>query len=208
MITAAHIPNEGATEVVQHGLASSAAIMDNTSMDSEQIINKAISSLPLIRYLRSQVTAGMPASDQTNFKEFHLHSNMKPSDFAAHLVSGSLYGQTKLPIYPRLFIQAQPVCRVIAVCYIGSHLCGHPGYVHGGALFALFDDIFARCAAMVVPSGVGMTANLNIDFRKPSIPNRIYVLRARVIKHEGRKVWVNGSVRCLPPLDSEKYRGF
>jgi acyl-coenzyme A thioesterase PaaI-like protein len=169
-------------------------------------IEETISSLPLVRYLRSQNPKERSGQEPARFKEFRLHSNMEPSDFSAHLVSGSLYGQAKLPVHPRLFIQATPVCRVVAVCYIGSQLCGHPGYVHGGTLFALFDDIFARCAAIVTPSGVGMTANLNIDFRKPSIPDRFYIIRAEVARHEGRKVWVRGSIRCLPPVEKDRLR--
>lgn len=160
-------------------------------------IEGLISALPLVRYLRSLAPLSRAGLASPTYQEFRLHSNVKPGTFATHLVSGSLFGQDKLPVYPHLFIRLQPSCQVIAACYIGTHLCGHPGYVHGAVPFALFDDIFARCAAMVSKSGVSMTANMNIDFRKPSIPDRVYVIRAEVTKSEGRKVWLTGSMRFL-----------
>lgn len=43
-----------------------------------------------------------------------------------------------------------------------------------------------------------MTANLNVDFRKPALPERLYVLRAETTKVEGRKAWVEGKMVCLP----------
>lgn len=64
-------------------------------------------------------------------------------------------------------------------------------------MVVLFDDIFGRCAGTVFKSGVGMTANLNTDFRKPSRTDRVYVARAEVVKLEGRKVWMTASIRCL-----------
>ncbi|KAH8900314.1 hypothetical protein GQ53DRAFT_836230 [Thozetella sp. PMI_491] len=175
--------------------------LEATSLhEQQQHIEDLISSLPLVRYLRSHAPTPESESKLLVYSEFRLHSNMSPMASSAHLVSGSLFGEDKLPAYPRLFVQKEPVCRMISVCYIGTKLCGHPGYVHGGVLFSLFDDIFARCAAVVFPSSVGMTANLNINFRKPSLPDRLYVVRAEVERGEGRKLWVTGSIRCLGPF--------
>lgn len=43
-----------------------------------------------------------------------------------------------------------------------------------------------------------MTANLNVDFRKPALPDRMYVLRVQTVQVEGRKAWVEGRMRYLP----------
>jgi hypothetical protein len=53
-----------------------------------------------------------------------------------------------------------------------------------------------------------MTANLNVDYRKPALPDRLYVLRAETTKVEGRKAWVEGKMTYLPlplstPLDAK-----
>lgn len=166
------------------------------SSEQQHYAEELISSLPLIRHLRASsfMTESSPG---TNYEEFRLHSNKNPDTFARHLVAGSLFGNQKLPIYPRLFIQRTPVPRIIAACYIGDHLCGHPGYVHGGLPFVLFDDIFALCAGMGFESGVAMTANMNINFRKPFLPERLCIIRAEVVRQQGRKAWVEGSVRSL-----------
>jgi acyl-coenzyme A thioesterase PaaI-like protein len=43
-----------------------------------------------------------------------------------------------------------------------------------------------------------MTANLNVDFRKPALPERVYVLKAETVKVEGRKAWVEGVMMMMP----------
>ena len=62
----------------------------------------------------------------------------------------------------------------------------------------MFDEVFARCVSAAFPSGLGMTANLNVDFRKPALPDRLYVLRTETTKVEGRKAWVEGRMTYLP----------
>lgn len=82
-------------------------------------------------------------------------------------------------------------------------MCGHPGYIHGGFLSVMFDEVFAHCVALAFPSGTGMTANLNVDFRKPAIPDRVYVLRAETVKMEGRKAWMEGRLEMASGSEVE-----
>ena len=164
-------------------------------------IENMISSLPLIRYLRSPDCVKPPAPI---YHESRPYRSMHPSAGSTHLVIGSLLSSSKLPVDPYFFVRAHETHRVIATCYIGAHLCGHPGYVHGGLAFLLFDDVFARCASLVFGSGVGMTANMNIDFRKPSIPDRVYIYRAEIKRTEGRKAWIVGQMRCLNQFTADE----
>ncbi|KAI9367878.1 HotDog domain-containing protein [Aspergillus egyptiacus] len=154
-----------------------------------------ISSLPLTRFLRSP---------NTPYTEFQPYLCMHPTAQTTHLVSTSLFTPQKIPSQPTFFLHESPNPRMIATCYVGPHLCGHPGYVHGGLSFLLFDDIFARLAAVVFKSGTGMTANMSIDFRAPAVPDRVYVYRAELGRAEGRKVWVNGEMRCLGEFTAEE----
>ena len=164
-------------------------------------IENMISSLPLIRYLRSPDCVKPPAPV---YHESRPYRSMHPSAGSTHLVIGSLLSSSKLPVDPYFFVRTHETHRVIATCYIGAHLCGHPGYVHGGLAFLLFDDVFARCASLVFGSGVGMTANMNIDFRKPSIPDRVYIYRAEIKRTEGRKAWIVGQMRCLNQFTADE----
>lgn len=75
--------------------------------------------------------------------------------------------------------------------------------MHGGLLSVMFDEAFARCVSTSFSNGLGMTANLNVDFRKPALPERLYVLDASTARVEGRKAWVEGRLTCLPGVGEE-----
>lgn len=49
-----------------------------------------------------------------------------------------------------------------------------------------------------------MTANLNIDYRKPAVPDRLYVLTAETVRVEGRKAYVEGKITMLPESEAEE----
>jgi acyl-coenzyme A thioesterase PaaI-like protein len=138
-----------------------------------------------------------------------------------HFVGGSLSGPGKLVFQPYMWTSSAPGFQqetksnpgkstsnssVTSIFHIGRDLCGHPGFVHGGLLTVLFDEVFARCVSASFPSGLGMTANLNVDFRKPALPDRLYILHAETVKVEGRRACVEGRMTSLPlplalPLD-------
>lgn len=177
--------------------SSSGPTIPGSSTDAEDLI----ASLPLTRYLRSQ--SSRDSLFPHDYRESRLHGNMHPSIGSTHFVTGSLIGTNKLPIDPWYYIRSEPQVSSICLLYIGPNLCGHPGYVHGGAAIALFDDVFARCAGTILPSGVGMTAYLNMDFKKPALPNRVYTMRAEVQETKGRKVWLKGWMRSLPLFKAE-----
>ena len=86
-----------------------------------------------------------------------------------------------------------------SVSYLGTDLCGHPGIVHGGLLATLIDEGLARCCFAALPNKVGMTANLNINYRSPAPAGAFVVLRAKTTKVDGRKAWVEGHIETLVP---------
>ncbi|KAE8379014.1 HotDog domain-containing protein [Aspergillus bertholletiae] len=167
--------------------------------------DRLISSLPLVRHLRSPSPTEKTIPQSSIYDESRPSRAMHPTARSVHMVMGSLSGPTKIPTDPYFFLESDKQnCRLIGICYIGSDLCGHPGFVHGGLLFTLFDDAFARCASQVFGSRIGMTANLDISFRNPSMPDRVYVYRSEVIKREGRKAWIAGEIRCLNAFTADE----
>ncbi|KAJ0425609.1 HotDog domain-containing protein [Aspergillus carlsbadensis] len=172
---------------------------------AQQTAEDLISSLPITRYLRSLSSKSSPKPIYTESRPYR---DMHPEAHTTHLVSASLLSPTKLPTDPIFFLQTNPeqasLCNVIATCYIGDTLCGHPGYVHGGLSFVLFDDVFARSAAAVLKSRTAMTASMSVDFRAPAAPNRVYVYRAKILEKQGRKVWLQGEMRCLREFNAEE----
>lgn len=146
-----------------------------------------ITQHPLLRSLRAD----------PSFTETRPHLTMPSSLKPHHFIAGLLTGPGKLTIPPYLFT-SRARREVVSVFHLGAQLCGHPGYVHGGLLTVLFDEVFARTALPYLPSRVGVTANLNVDYRAPAAPERWYVLRARTVGVEGRKAWVEGRLERLP----------
>lgn len=162
-------------------------------------LDALVSQIPLVQTLRET---------RSTYKETRPHLAIPPPIRQHHFVGGSLAGPGKLAFAPYMWLStgktegqtenADRASSVVSVFHIGQDLCGHPGFVHGGLLTVLFDEVFARCASAVLPSGLGMTANLNVDFRKPALPDRMYVLRTKTVKVEGRKAWVEGRMTYLP----------
>ena len=86
---------------------------------------------------------------------------------------------------------------MVSISYLGKDLCGHPGIIHGGFLATMLDEGMARCCFAALPNKVGMTANLNINYRAPAPAGAFVVLRAKTTKVEGRKAWVEGHIETL-----------
>ncbi|KAJ5546594.1 Thioesterase superfamily [Penicillium frequentans] len=87
---------------------------------------------------------------------------------------------------------------LVSLMYLGSEICGHPGIIHGGLLATLLDEGLARCCFPALPNKIGVTANLNIDYRAPAMADSYVALRAETVKVEGRKAWVEGRIETLP----------
>jgi uncharacterized protein (TIGR00369 family) len=97
----------------------------------------------------------------------------------------------RLPVPPLVFASddgGEAVC----LAYVGRGACGHPGVVHGGLLATLFDEALASACFRRLPGGTGVTARLEVDYRKPVRAGQFLVLRCRVESVEGRKAWVRG----------------
>jgi hypothetical protein len=70
-------------------------------------------------------------------------------------------------------------------------------------LATLLDEGLARCCFPALPNKIGVTANLNIDYRAPAMANQYVALRAETIQVEGRKAWVEGRIETLPADGTE-----
>lgn len=67
----------------------------------------------------------------------------------------------------------------------------------------MFDEAFAKAVSMVLPSGVGMTVSMAVDFRRPARLESGYVMEVWVERAEGRKGWVRGVLRGVS-LDNDE----
>jgi acyl-coenzyme A thioesterase PaaI-like protein len=81
---------------------------------------------------------------------------------------------------------------VVAESSLGLPYEGPPGYVHGGMSALLMDQLLGSAA---IAAGLwGMTARLELDYRRPVPLETPLRLRAGVTESAGRKVVVTGTI--------------
>jgi acyl-coenzyme A thioesterase PaaI-like protein len=78
---------------------------------------------------------------------------------------------------------------VVAEHVFAGRQSGAPGIAHGGAVATVVDDVLGFLLYVVRAPGV--TRRLEVDYLKPVLIGVPYVVRARVDRREGRKIWVS-----------------
>lgn len=156
-------------------------------------IETYIANHPLTQSLHSNPT----------FKEIRANATIPEALRPRTLTSGTLAGPGRITVPPFLFYDPEGEGKdFISIFHLGEDVCGHPGIVHGGLLATLLDEGLGRCCFPAMPHGVAVTANLNLDYRRPAFTGSYFVLRAWTVKVEGRKAWVEGRIESLPSSPS------
>ena len=75
----------------------------------------------------------------------------------------------------------------------GSRFRGYPNRLHGGIISVLFDAAMTHC--LFAQGVTGVTASLNINFRKPVIPHRSITVHAQVVKQKSDLYVLKGSLQ-------------
>lgn len=130
------------------------------------------------------------------FSESRPHMKIPDAYRRNHLTGGLLSGPGRIVVPPLVF-EEEGGKSLVAISYLGNELCGHPGIIHGGLLATMLDEGLARCCFAALPYKMGMTANLNINYRSPAKADSYIVLRATTTRVEGRKAWVEGRIETL-----------
>ena len=117
-----------------------------------------------------------------------------------NLTAGTLSGPGMLAVPPYTF-NKKDGSEMVQIMYVGSDVSGHPGIVHGGFIATMLDEGLAMCAFAAMENKVGVTANLQINYRKPTMAGQFLVLRAKTKKVEGRKAWADGWIEALEEGD-------
>ncbi|ORY75456.1 thioesterase family protein, partial [Protomyces lactucae-debilis] len=146
-------------------------------------VEQQIARHPVIQQLRQR----------TDLIESRPHLKIHEADRPHNLTAGTLAGPGRITIAPHVFGDRQGT-ELYVVAHLGADLCGHDGIVHGGLLATLLDEGLARCCFPALPNKIGVTANLNVDYRKPTKANQLVMLKAKTLKVEGRKAWVEGKI--------------
>lgn len=99
---------------------------------------------------------------------------------------------------PVIFTDKDTLSSVIIV-HVGRKVTGFPMIVHGGILATLLDEALGRTAFLGFPAGVGVTANLKLQYKAPSIAHQFLVIRTKCdeVNETGTKALVSGSISTL-----------
>jgi len=155
---------------------------DLEAKNAEQVIN----THPLVTSLRAR-------SDLT---ESRPHMKMPGQYRAKSLTGGALLGPGRVSVPPYAWNDEHGK-EMVALFHVGEDVCGHPGIVHGGLLATILDEGLGRCCFKSLPHNIAVTANLNVNYRKPTPASTFLVLKAETYKVEGRKAWVRGRLEQL-----------
>ena len=71
---------------------------------------------------------------------------------------------------------------------------GAPGYVHGGVISAVFDQLFG--SVMIRSERPAMTGELSVRFLKPTPLKKEILVSGHIVGSEGRRVFCEGEITC------------
>lgn len=138
-----------------------------------------------------------------DFTESRPHLKI-PEEVRQHnLTAGTLAGPGMIAVPPYYFNEKDGKS-MVQIFYVGPDCSGHPGIVHGGFLATMLDEGLARCAFPAMPNKVGVTANLQINYLKPTMAGQFLVLKAKTTRVEGRKAWAEGWIESLEVAEGEE----
>lgn len=146
-------------------------------------------------YIRTHPIAQTLRAD-SSYTESRPHLRLPEALRQHSLTAGALAGPGRIVVPPLAFCD-DTRGKLVSLAFLGEDLCGHIGLVHGGLLATLMDESLGRCGLAALPKRIGVTANLTVNFRKPVKAGSYVVMKAEVVKTEGRKVWVKGRIEEL-----------
>jgi len=119
---------------------------------------------------------------------------------------GAFFDQSPLiglanPLAPPITIGPRGEHGAVASVTFGSAYEGPPGSVHGGFVAAAFDEVLGYVQSR---SGAGgMTAHLEVDYRRPTPLHQELRFEGEITRIEGRKILTEGVVRAQGVLTAE-----
>ncbi|RAL10995.1 PaaI family thioesterase [Aspergillus homomorphus CBS 101889] len=141
--------------------------------------------VPIVRELRAN----------PDYVEAEVYGNFSEEEKAHRLTSGPLRGSRGVG-FQRVFYNDKEKTAVNVV-WLGNGLEGWPTMVHGGALGTIIDEHLGRVAIRNLPQRTGVTANLEVQYRRPIVSNEYYTFHATLDQERSteRKAFVKGEVR-------------
>ncbi|KAK0715767.1 HotDog domain-containing protein [Lasiosphaeris hirsuta] len=89
--------------------------------------------------------------------------------------------------------QRNPFLLFNALLDLGEDLCSFQGTLHGGLFAVLMDEVMGTAANFQAQHGA-YTVQFNTNFRKAIKTPQVVLVRGRVVKKDGRKIFVKGTI--------------
>jgi acyl-coenzyme A thioesterase PaaI-like protein len=110
---------------------------------------------------------------------------------------GAFFDQSPLiglanPLAPPITIGKSGERSAIASVTFGSAYEGPPGALHGGFVAATFDEVLGYVQSL--GGRPGFTAKLTINYRKPTPLHKELIIKAELVRMEGRKIFTEGRI--------------
>lgn len=81
---------------------------------------------------------------------------------------------------------------VVCPATIGDAFEGHPGLLHGGIIATLLDETMSK--SVRARGLTAMTRHIEVDYKRP-VPSQTPIrMEGRVVRSEGRKLWVEAHI--------------
>jgi acyl-coenzyme A thioesterase PaaI-like protein len=130
------------------------------------------------------------------YKEFVSWHRFDKEKIGKIFTAGTLSVPGGLTLSPLVFVDPNEK-KTIAVVHCGHRLVGLPMMIHGGVIGTLLDEALAR-TAFLSTNGTGVTANLKINYKRPTIAHQFLVIKTHTDNsQDDRKAWVSGTVETL-----------
>ena len=96
------------------------------------------------------------------------------------------------PIGLQLDFLLAPDGTVVCPATIGDAFEGHPGLLHGGIIATLLDETMSK--SVRARGLTAMTRHIEVDYKRP-VPSQTPIrMEGRVVRSEGRKLWVEAHI--------------
>ncbi|KAK7203101.1 HotDog domain-containing protein [Myxozyma melibiosi] len=140
----------------------------------------------------SRVVQKMRATE--GYVERRMWADVPQKYLDSGFLSGSLRGPGKFAVPGIVFVNEEEK-KVVSVIHCGRKVCGFPRIVHGGVIASLLDECLARAAILPLPAHTAVTANLTVNYRRPTQADQVISIETEVTENTDRKSLVSGVVK-------------
>ncbi|KAM7205271.1 putative mitochondrial membrane protein FMP10 [Rhypophila sp. PSN 637] len=139
-----------------------------------EVLHDQAAKLPIVKQL---------TSDPAFVESWDAYETLSPKHKSQHLMAGVMTGSRGVGGYQRIWYN-QSTGELVSVVFLGGATTGWPGVVHGGLLATILDESCGRAAFKQWAGKTGVTARLELNYKKATLANGFYVIRARPREEE------------------------